>query len=322
MSDSSSCQGCPSAAGCGSAGNPGDCPSSASSAPSGPAASSGCGGGCGGPTPEQQADEARLQTTLSHIRNTIVVMSGKGGVGKSSTAANIAAGLALAGKRVGLLDVDVHGPSIPRLLKLDAAHADVDGDTIQPVQWREGVTLSVMSLGFFLPDARQAVIWRGPVKMGFIKQLLSDVAWGELDFLVVDCPPGTGDEPLSVLQLLGDAARALIVTTPQAVAVDDVRRSLGFCEDLNVPVLGVIENMSGIVCSKCGNVESLFGQGGGERLAKEMNVPFLGAVPLDPEIVRAGDEGNIYIASHPDRPAATVLRTIVDALVEADAPQA
>ncbi|BFR49001.1 Mrp/NBP35 family ATP-binding protein [Nitratidesulfovibrio sp. HK-II] len=319
MSDSSSCQGCPSAAGCGSAGNPEGCPSSP--APGAQAASSGCGGGCGGPTPEQQAEEARLQATLSHIRNTIVVMSGKGGVGKSSTAANIAAGLALAGKRVGLLDVDVHGPSIPRLLKLDAAQADVDGDTIQPVLWREDVSLKVMSLGFFLPDGRQAVIWRGPVKMGFIKQLLSDVAWGELDFLVVDCPPGTGDEPLSVLQLLGEAARALIVTTPQAVAVDDVRRSLGFCEDLNVPVLGVIENMSGIVCSKCGNVESLFGQGGGERLAKEMNVPFLGAVPLDPEIVRAGDEGNIYIASHPDRPAATVLRTIVDALVEADAPQ-
>lgn len=313
MSDSSSCQGCPSAAGCGSAGTSRGCPSAPPDATSGCAGSGGCGGG--GSAPEQHAEDARLLATLSHIHNTIVVMSGKGGVGKSSTAANIAAGLALAGKRVGLLDVDVHGPSIPRLLKLDAARPDTDGEIIRPVEWREGTSLQVMSLGFFLPDSRQAVIWRGPVKMGFIKQLLSDVAWGELDFLVVDCPPGTGDEPLSVLQLLGDAARALIVTTPQAVAVDDVRRSLGFCQDLKVPVLGVIENMSGIVCSRCGNVESLFGQGGGERLAREMNVPFLGAVPLDPEIVRAGDEGNIYITSHSDRPAAMTLRGIVDALL-------
>lgn len=249
----------------------------------------------------------------------LVVLSGKGGVGKSTVAVNLAVGLARTGRKVGLLDVDVHGPSVPRMLGLGRARPVAGEGWMAPVS--AGPNLRVMSLGFFLPDPEVPVIWRGPVKMGFIKQLLSDVAWGELDFLVVDCPPGTGDEPLSVLQLLGDAARALIVTTPQAVAVDDVRRSLGFCEDLNVPVLGVIENMSGIVCSKCGNVESLFGQGGGERLAKEMNVPFLGAVPLDPEIVRAGDEGNIYIASHPDRPAATVLRTIVDALVEADAPQ-
>lgn len=283
-----------------------------------PSASQGCSGGTcpSGVDPTVMAEQQRLEGNLARIKHRLVVMSGKGGVGKSTVAANLAAGLALAGKKVGLLDVDVHGPSIPRLLCLDQSRVTVDGDNIHPVIWHD--TMKVMSLGFFLDDGKQAVVWRGPVKIGFIRQLLADVVWGDLDYLVVDCPPGTGDEPLSVLQMLSPGAHAVVVTTPQAVAVDDVRRSLGFCQELEVPVLGVVENMSGIVCSKCGNVESLFGKGGGQKLAKEMNVPFLAAVPLDPKVVQCGDSGWLYIKFNPERPAGLELRKVVDAALALD----
>lgn len=280
-------------------------------------------GGCGGSGAqdlEAMAAQKRLKDNLARIRHRIVVMSGKGGVGKSTVAANLAAGLALAGKRVGLLDVDVHGPSIPRLLYLDQSKVDVEGDLIKPVMW--GDNLKVMSLGFFLPNGQQAVIWRGPVKIGFIQQLVGDVEWGDLDYLIVDCPPGTGDEPLSAVQLLNPGAHALVVTTPQAVAIDDVRRSLGFCAEIGIPVLGLVENMSGIVCSQCGNIEELFGKGGGEALAKEMAVPFLAALPLDPQVVRSGDEGWVYIKHHPERPTALALRPVIDAALGLDAAKA
>lgn len=284
-------------------------------------ASQGCSSGScgGGQDPAAAAAQQRLEDNLGRIRHRIVVMSGKGGVGKSTVAVNLAAGLALAGKRVGLLDVDVHGPSVPRLLCLDQSKVDVEGDTIRPVMW--GDNLKVMSLGFFLPDSRQAVIWRGPVKIGFIQQLVADVDWGDLDYLIVDCPPGTGDEPLSAVQLLMPEAKALVVTTPQAVAIDDVRRSLGFCAEVGIPVLGIVENMSGIVCSQCGNIEPLFGKGGGEALALEMAVPFLGALPLDPQVVRSGDEGWVYIKHHPERPTAVALRPVIDAALALDKPE-
>jgi len=237
---------------------------------------------------EQQALEERLQ----RIRHKILVMSGKGGVGKSTVAVNLAISLALAGRRVGLLDVDIHGPSIPKLLKLDDATIQVKDGAIQPV---EKGGLKVMSIGFLLQDRHAAVIWRGPMKMGVIKQFLKDVAWGDLDYLVIDSPPGTGDEPLSVAQLAAPVDGAVIVTTPQDVATADVRRSITFCRQLEVPVLGVVENMSGFVCPKCGTVTDIFKTGGGERMAAEMGVPFLGRIPIDPAVGEACDDGKPFV---------------------------
>ncbi|PIE69507.1 MAG: chromosome partitioning protein ParA [Deltaproteobacteria bacterium] len=254
------------------------------------------------------ADE-KLNKTLSRIKHKIVVLSGKGGVGKSTVATNIAVALSLAGKRVGLLDVDIHGPSVPRLLSLKGEKPHVEKNYMEPLQWSSH--LWVMSLGFMIPSDKDAVIWRGPVKMGLIRQFIEDVAWGDLDFLVVDCPPGTGDEPMSAMQLLGQDAQGIIVTTPQGVAIDDVRRSVTFCEQLGNPILGMVENMSGFVCPKCNEVMDIFPPGGGEALAHEMHVNFLGRIPIDPEIVRAGDEGFIYIKTHHESEAAKALGRIV-----------
>lgn len=268
-----------------------------------------CGSCSGQDCKGQNEEEKALQRNLARIKNKIVVLSGKGGVGKSTVATNLAQALAMAGMKTGLLDVDVHGPSIPRLLSLSGERPHVNADHLEPVN--AGPNLWVMSLGFLLPSNRDAVIWRGPVKMGMIKQFLRDVTWGDLDYLVVDCPPGTGDEPLSVLQLLGPEAKAVIVTTPQGVAVDDVRRSITFCAEVGNPVLGIVENMSGHICSQCGQVDDIFGSGGGEALALEMGVPFLGKIPLDPEVVRSGDEGFAFLRVHHEGPTAQAMTKIV-----------
>ncbi|SDK33545.1 Chromosome partitioning ATPase, Mrp family, contains Fe-S cluster [Maridesulfovibrio ferrireducens] len=234
-------------------------------------------------------EDMKLKKTLSKIKHKIVVISGKGGVGKSTVATNIAVALSLAGKQVGLLDVDVHGPSVPRLLCLEDQKPHIGHEIIEPISYSKN--LWVMSLGFMLPSKEDPVIWRGPVKIGLIKQFVQDVAWGDLDFLIVDCPPGTGDEPLSALQTLGSDAQAIIVTTPQGVAIDDVRRSVNFCKQVGNPILGLVENMSGFVCPDCGSIHNIFNTGGGEALAKETGVKFLGRIPLDPEVGRSGDEG-------------------------------
>jgi Mrp family chromosome partitioning ATPase len=262
--------------------------------------------------PSRKEQDGRLQKNLARIKNKVVVLSGKGGVGKSTVAANIAVALVHSGHRVGLLDVDVHGPSIPRVLGLSDQRARLAGENLAPVLWGEG--LKVMSLGFLLPDDREAVIWRGPVKMGLIKQFVEEVDWGDLDYLVVDCPPGTGDEPLSVLQLLGKDARAVIVTTPQGVAIDDVRRSITFCSKVGNPVLGVVENMSGFVCPTCSDVVDVFGSGGGRALAEEMGVDFLGKIPLDPRVTQSGDSGQIYLDANPDQPTAKAFAEIVESI--------
>jgi len=242
----------------------------------------------------EAADQALLQERLGRIRHKILVLSGKGGVGKSTVAVNLAVALAQAGRRVGLLDVDIHGPSIPKMLKLEEAGVEVICDgVLKPV---ETAGLKVMSIGFLLRHRDDAVIWRGPMKMGVIKQFLKDVEWGDLDYLVIDSPPGTGDEPLSVCQLVEDADGAVIVTTPQEVATVDVRRSISFCRQLSLPVLGVVENMSGFVCPSCGTVTEIFKTGGGERLAAETHVPFLGRIPLDPSVGAAGDDGTPFMA--------------------------
>jgi Mrp family chromosome partitioning ATPase len=236
-------------------------------------------------------------------------MSGKGGVGKSTVAASLAISLAAAGKQVGLLDVDIHGPSIPQLMGLDGGHVLTHGEELVPVQ--AAPNLKVISIGFLLANNRDAVIWRGPMKYGVIRQFLKDVAWGPLDYLVIDSPPGTGDEPLSVAQLVGQPAGAILVTTPQELAVADVRRSVSFCEKVSLPVIGIIENMSGLTCPHCGGQIDLFKVGGGERLAREMNVPFLGKMPIDPQIVTCGDSGAPYVQRFAASPAAKAFAEVV-----------
>lgn len=249
---------------------------------------------------------------MAQVKRRLVVVSGKGGVGKSTAAANLAVALASRGHRVGLLDVDIHGPSIPKILGCETASLVFDGQSILPLEVRDGLTL--MSIGFLVGDRNDAVIWRGPMKYKVIQQFLSDVAWGELDYLVVDCPPGTGDEPLSVAQLAGRPAAAVVVTTPQEVAVADVRRCITFCRKAELPVAGVLENMSGYVCPQCGFRADLFGTSGGKRLAQEMDVSFLGEIPIDPRIVTCGDMGCCLLDVHPDSPAAAGYLSLADLL--------
>ena len=250
---------------------------------------------------ERQAIAARM----CRITHKVVVLSGKGGVGKSTVATNLAMSLARSGKRVGLLDVDIHGPSIPKLLDLEGSPVKGTDTSILPVVAAEG--LQVMSIGPLIGKGDDAVVWRGPMKYGAIKQFLRDVEWGDLDYLVVDSPPGTGDEPMAVIQLIGDPDGAVIVTTPQQVAIQDVRRSIGFCRQLDLPVLGVIENMSGFVCPDCGSRSDIFGVGGGETMASRLDVPYLGAVPIDPRVVTSGDSGKPIVQALPDSPTAKAL---------------
>ncbi len=268
-----------------------------------------------GPQPAGPADEV-LKERLQHIKQSLVVLSGKGGVGKSTVAVNLAVAVSLAGKRVGLLDVDIHGPSIPKLLRLEGRTlVDQDGD-IRPLTFGEG--LKVMSIGFLLENEEQPVIWRGPLKMKLINQFLRDVAWGELDYLIIDSPPGTGDEPLSVVQLIGRLDGAVIVTTPQELALTDVRKCINFCRELSLPVLGVVENMSGLVCPHCGKLVEVFGPaGGGDRMAQQMEVPSLGRIPLDPQVVEASDQGQPFVYFYGKTETGAAFRRLADAVMEA-----
>lgn len=256
--------------------------------------------------------DAKLAGRLSKIRRTIIVMSGKGGVGKSTVAVNLAMSAMLSGRRVGLLDVDLHGPSVPTMLGLVGQRLESGENGMQPV---EIGGLKVLSVGFLLKHPDDPVIWRGPMKMSVIRQFIEDVDWGELDLLVIDAPPGTGDEPLTVCQLIPDLDGAVIVTTPQKVASADVRKSISFCREIEVPVLGVIENMSGFACPKCGEVTAVLRSGGGRELAEQMHVPFLGSIPIDPLIAESGDEGKAFVESAASSPAAGIFREILRKLV-------
>ncbi len=264
---------------------------------------------------EEFEDRRNLQTRLRRIRHKIIVLSGKGGVGKSTMAVNLATALMMSGKRVGLLDVDIHGPSIPTMLGIEGETIGGYGDGLLPVELGD---MKVMSLGFLLRNQDDAVIWRGPMKMGVIKQFLKDVVWGDLDYLIIDSPPGTGDEPLSVCQLIGEMDGALIVTTPQKVAGVDVRKSITFCRQLHVPVLGVVENMSGFACPKCGEVTQIFPSGGGKRIAEDMGVPFLGSIPIDPKIAEACDSGRAFIHHYAATPTAEIMRTLIGPILALD----
>ncbi|HQF37532.1 MAG TPA: Mrp/NBP35 family ATP-binding protein [Opitutaceae bacterium] len=277
---------------------------------------------CSGPQSQphagaQPAEDHVLSERMQRIGRRLFVLSGKGGVGKSTVAVNLAVALARRGRRVGLLDVDVHGPSIPTLLGLAGRRMLGRGETLLPLEAMAG--LKVVSLGLLTDSPSDAVVWRGPRKNSAIRQLLRDVDWGDLDELVVDCPPGTGDEPLGVVQLSGRPGLAVVVTTPQEVAVADVRRCLTFCRLLDLPIAGIVENMSGMVCPHCGQTFALFGEGGGERLAREAGVPLLGRIPLDPAIGKGGDAGLPFASQEGDSPTHTAFKVVLDALLSVPA---
>jgi len=240
-----------------------------------------------------EEEEAAVKASMDKIKHKIMVMSGKGGVGKTTVAANLAFALGMAGLDVGFMDADIHGPDVPKILGIEDKRPETSGEKMSPIL----VTprLKAMSIGFLLPDRDSPIIWRGPMKMNAIRQFLSDVDWGELDYMIVDLPPGTGDEPLSVAQLIKDVDGAIIVTTPQDLALLDSRKAVNFSGVLKVPVIGIIENMSGFVCPHCGTEINIFKYGGGERAATELDVPFLGRVPLDPKVVEATDAGTPFV---------------------------
>jgi len=258
---------------------------------------------------ERIEQDKRLKEHMFRINHKLIVISGKGGVGKSTVAVNLAYGLAAKGNKVGLLDVDIHGPNIAKMLGIEDKRLIGSDLGIEPIEVLPD--LKAVSLALLFEDRDQPIIWRGPLKMITIKQFLADVNWGELDFLIVDSPPGTGDEPLSVCQLIPDLGGAIIVTTPQDVAVLDSRKSVLFAKELKVPIVGVIENMSGFICPHCGKEIDLFGMGGGERAAADLKVPFLGRIPVESEMVKSGDSGKPFLSASKISPAATVMDNIV-----------
>lgn len=263
-----------------------------------------------------EQEQAKVATALKHIKNRLLVFSGKGGVGKTTAAVNIAVGLAQQGRKVGLLDVDIHGPDVAKMFGIeDAKMGLADKGRIKPVI--SAYDIRVVSMAFLLQDRNAPVIWRGPLKMRVIMQFLGDVEWGDLDWLVVDSPPGTGDEPLSIAQLV-PATAAIIVTTPQSVALLDTRKAVNFAQMLKLRILGVVENMSGFTCPYCGKKVDLFKTGGGAKMAQEMLVPLLGKVPIDPAIVDSSDEGKPYIAGYPDAEASKVMKEVVARIIESE----
>ncbi|MDH5467943.1 MAG: Mrp/NBP35 family ATP-binding protein [Candidatus Aminicenantes bacterium] len=257
-------------------------------------------------------EEKKVEKTLAKIKNRLLVFSGKGGVGKSTVSANLSLALARKGLKVGLLDVDIHGPNIAKMLGAEDKRLDISPEGIKPVRAAENVKL--VSMSFLLHDPNLPVIWRGPMKMKAIQQFLGDVDWGELDWLIIDSPPGTGDEPLSVAQLI-PATGAIVVTTPQEVSLMDSRKAVVFAHKLNLRIVGIIENMSGMVCPHCRKKINLFKEGGGEKVSLEFGIPFLGRIPLEPEIVTSGDEGKPFVIHQPASAASKAFADIVEAII-------
>ncbi|MDD3719544.1 MAG: iron-sulfur cluster carrier protein MrpORP [Actinomycetota bacterium] len=263
-----------------------------------------CKGDCG--------EEARpsQHPNFAGVKNKIMVLSGKGGVGKSSVAASLALGLAERGYKVGVMDVDFHGPSIPVIFGMVGERVTGDEEGIFP--FTIGGNLKVISIGLFMEESDSAVIWRGPLKMTAIRQFMEDIHWGDLDYLVIDSPPGTGDEPLSVAQLIPDAW-GLVVTTPQELAMADVRKSIVFCRRIGMRILGVVENMSGLVCPHCGESIDIFGRGGAKEMTEKMQVELLASLPLDAEFAAWADRGGAKKGDYHDVPGVS---GILDEMVE------
>jgi ATP-binding protein involved in chromosome partitioning len=267
---------------------------------------------CNDQRKQQYEQEQRLKLKLSKIKQKIAIISGKGGVGKSTVTANLAMALAMNGHQneVGVLDADIHGPCIPKMLGLKG-HTLIGGPggMLFPVVGKLGI--KVVSMDFLLPNDEAPVIWRGPLKMRAIQQFLSDVTWGELDYLLVDLPPGTGDEPLSVMHLIPDMDGVIIVTMPSEVSESVVKKSVTFAKQIGVPVIGIIENMSGFVCPDCGATIDVFKAGSGKRIADDMAIPYLGSIPLDPKICTDSDGGLSFIVENKNSPATQAFSEIV-----------
>jgi len=250
---------------------------------------------------------------MNKIKNKIMVMSGKGGVGKTTFAVNLAVKLALKGNKVGLLDSDIHGPNVPKMLGIEEMHPKESESGIEPVKFPVGDNneVEVMSIAFLLPDTDSPVVWRGPIKMKIIQQFIEGVLWSDLDYLIIDLPPGTGDEPLSVAQLV-KPDYAVIVTTPQEVALLDAKKAVNFAKEVGIQNIGIIENMSGLICPYCKKEINLFKAGGGEKAASELHILFLGKIPIEPKIVDSGDSGKPFVLNNSDSTAVKSFNEIID----------
>ncbi len=266
--------------------------------------------GCNDPRKERYEREQRLKLRMSRIGHKIAVISGKGGVGKSTVTVNLAVAFAMRGyvNSVGILDADIHGPCVPGMLGLKGQRLLPDPEGMLPVIGPLGI--KVMSMAFLLPNDEAPVIWRGPLKMVAIEQFLSDTVWGELEFLFIDLPPGTGDEPLSIMQLIANMDGVVIVTMPNKVAQDVVKKAVTFAQQLSIPIIGIIENMSGFICPKCGHEINTFKTGGGQEMARDFSVPFLGRIPIDPAICQDSDDGTPFIIKHADSAATNAFTEI------------
>jgi len=263
---------------------------------------------------EDIEDETKLQETLSGIKHVVIVLSGKGGVGKSTVSSNLAVTLAKQGYQTGIMDLDITGPNIPKMFHIEDEKLNVENEKLIPIDYPP--SLKIMSMAFLLPSKDSAIMWRGPVKMGAVRQFIEDVNWGDLDYLVIDMPPGTGDEALSIAQLIPKADGAVIVTTPQDVSLLDSRKSVTFSLETHIPVIGIVENMSGFVCPHCGEVTDIFKSGGGEKTAKDLGVQFLGRVPIEPSVVLSGDDGMPVVESNPDSASAKAFKDIATKIVK------
>lgn len=265
----------------------------------------------GTPDHASEQHEQAKPNLLPDVKHIVAVSSGKGGVGKSTVATNLAVALAMTGAKVGLLDADIYGPNIPMMLGVRKPPEQKDGKLLPA----ESYGVKLISMGFFVPEDT-AIMWRGPMVHTAIQQFFRDVLWGELDYLLIDLPPGTGDAQLSISQVVS-LSGVIAVTTPQEVALHDVRKGITMFQKVNVPILGIIENMSYYVCGHCGERTDIFAHGGGERAAEKLGVPFLGAIPIDPAIRAGGDEGMPIVAADPDSPQAQAFRDIAARVAEA-----
>jgi len=273
------------------------------------------GSGCGSKKKQaQDAQDAAMESSLQKIKNKFIIMSGKGGVGKTSVSVNIAMALAKKGFNVGIMDVDIHGPDVPRMLGIEKEMLGVNANKkLTPLNYSD--TLKAVSIESLSASKDDAIIWRGPMKHSVIRQFIAEVEWGDLDFLIIDSPPGTGDEPLSVAQVINDA-QAIIVTTPQEVSLADVRKSINFCKTIKMNIFGLIENMSGFSCPHCGEAIDLFGSGGGEKTAADFNIHFLGKIPLDPRVVACGDSGQCFQETYQSSPVTEAFTQIAGRMAE------